>query len=384
MRLDSETLAFATGALAQNFVVGAALVALAWTALETSGGYEAVGIVFLVGNLTNLFVGPFVGVLVDRFDRRDSFLIGACICALALGLLATAPATGPAAFYLVMFLLSVGGAAQGPSLEAMLQRISLPDELPQVAAVRNLLRQIGLVGGAGISGVLVATSGPQAVFVLSICVALAGGVVVRFALPSHRPAPGARRNYFADMVAGFRYLGRADILRTGAVGVAAWSAGQMVNAALAGLAKQKGFGAQVYGAGDALWSVGAFVTALGLARYLRRGQPRETVAVAGVCGLGAALVALSFAPDAPTILAACAGLGVFFSLAKVLSDSRFIAICEKDILGRVRSNLSAISGGVGAIVYLAPTLLSLPADMMIRVWGALLIGAFVALALTRR
>jgi MFS family permease len=384
MRLDSETLAFATGALAQNFVAGAALVALAWTILETGGGYEAVGIVFLVGNLTSLLVGPFVGVLVDRFDRRDSFLIGACICALSLALPAMAPTAGPAAFYLVMFVLSMGGSAQGPSLESLLQRISSLDELPQVAAVRNLLRQIGLVCGAGISGVLVATSGPQAVFALSIFAALAGGVVVRFALPSHRPAPGARRTYFADMAAGFRYLGRTDILRTGAVGVAAWSAGQMVNAALAGLAKQKGFDAQVYGAGDAFWSVGALVTALGLARYLRCSRPSERVAIAGVGGLGAMLVALSHAPDAPTILAACAGLGVFFSLAKVLADSRFIAICEKDILGRVRSNLSALSGGVGAVVYLAPTLLSLPADMMIRVWGALLVGAFVALALTRR
>ena len=378
MRIDRHNLAFAAGALGQNFVSGAALVALAWTALEAAGGYEAVGIVFLVGNMTNLFVGPFLGVLVDRFDRRDAFLAGALASSAALVLAFAAPG-GVAGLYFVMFAMSVGGLLQGPSLESLLQKITPPGELAQIAAVRNLLRQIGLVGGAGISGALVAASGPALVFAISIAIALSAGIAVRALMPAHRPASGARRAYFAEMADGMRHLRRADIRRTGTVIVAAWSAGQAVNAALAGLARQRGFDATVYGIGDAFWSVGAFVTALWLARILGRRQPAPFWATAGVGGLGLGLAALSFAQDALAIFAACAVLGVFFSLAKVLSDSRFVVICEKDVLGRVRSNLNALSGAMGVIVYLAPTVLGLPADAMVFAWGVLLLAAFAAL-----
>lgn len=377
MRINRETAVFSFGAFAQNAVSGAALVALAWTTLEASGGYEAVGIVFLVGNLTNLFVVPFVGVLVDRLDRRAAFLAGACLSAAALTLPALAGSTGPAVFYVVACAASVGNGMQHPALESLLQRISPADELPQIAAVRNILRQMGLVCGAGVGGALVAASGPASVFSLCVAVALAAGLAVRAGLPAHRPAAGARRAYFAAMGEGFRFLGRRDILRTGAVIVASWSAGQTINAALAGYVSQLGFDAAVYGVGDAFWSVGAFLAALGLARTLRRHAPSERVAILGLGGLGAALVALSFVPTAMGIFAVCALLGVFFSLAKVLSDSRFIVICEKDILGRVRSNLTALSGGMGVVVYLAPTLLDLPASTM-------LFAAFAALAATGR
>ncbi|MBI1245771.1 MAG: MFS transporter [Alphaproteobacteria bacterium] len=387
MRFNREIAVFAAGALGQNFVSGAALVALAWTVLETTGSYEAVGIVFLVGNLTNLFVVPFVGVLVDRFDRRKTYLLGGCLSALALTLPVFAAANGPSglwAFYAVAVVTSVGNGAQHPSLESLLQRIVPVGELSQVAAARNLLRQIGLVGGAGVGGVLVAISGPSSAFALGTCIATSAAFAVRLGMPEHRPANSVRGAYFAAMFDGFRFLGRADILRTGAVIVASWSAGQTINAALAGYVRERGFDAAVYGIGDACWSVGAFLTALWLARHLHRQQPSERAAVLGVGGLGASLIALSFAPGRPAIFAVCALLGAFFSLAKVSSDSRFIVICERDILGRVRSNLTALSGGVGAFVYLAPTLLALPASTMLMGWGALLLVAAGALAIARR
>lgn len=387
MRLNPQILAFSIGVLAPNFVAGASIVALAWMTLEISGSYEAVGIVFLVGNLTSFFLGPFVGVLLDRYDRRSTFVVGAIIGVCAFAVPAITEAAGVRSvwvFYLVAFMTSIGAGTQGPSIEALLQRISPTEEMPQVAAVRNLLRQLGLVGGAGIAGLLVASSGAQTVFSAAILALIIGALAVRIGLPSHRPALNARRGYFTSMFDGFRFLGRVDILRTGAVIVASWSAGQTVNATLAGYVRELGFDAAVYGIGDACWSVGAFVTALWLARTLRRRQPSERVAILGVGGLGVSLAALSFAPDRLMIFAICAILGAFFSLAKVLSDSHFIVICEKDILGRVRSNLTALSGGLGAFVYLAPTALALPASSMLQGWGALLLVAATVLAVAKR
>ena len=387
MRLNPEIFAFSIGALAQNFVVGATVVALAWTTLEISGSYESVGIVFLVGNLTNLLVGPFIGALVDRCDRRAAFLCGAGISAAALALpvvLDTVGRSSQTALFVVAFLCSLGGGAQGPSLESLLQRISRAQDLPQIAAVRNLLRQLGLVGGAGVSGVLLATSGPYLVFSIAVVLSLVGGAVVRFGLPSHRPVGRARQAYLSSFFEGIGLLRRRDIALTGAVIVASWSAGQIVNATLAGLVRQQGLDSVVYGIGDALWSVGAFATALWLARRLGRARLSAATSVVGIGGLGIAMTGLSFATQSAEIFVACAMLGAFFSVAKVISDARFIVICEQDIIGRVRSNLSAISGGVGVLVYLAPSLFGFPPSAMILASGGLLLALFAALRIATR
>ncbi|MBI3506779.1 MAG: MFS transporter [Proteobacteria bacterium] len=383
MKIDRDTLAFAIGALAQNYVAGSTIVALAWTILEVSGTYESVGIVFLVGNLTNLLIGPFVGVLIDRFERRSAFLLGACLSGTALALPILGP-PNPAVFYVVALLCSIGGGAQGPALESLLQRITPAENLPQFAAARNLLRQLGLVGGAGISGIAIAASGPQFVFGIAIVISILGGVVVRLGLPPHRPTPKGRQPYFSSLFDGIALLRRRDIFLTGAVIVASWSAGQVVNASLAGFVKQLGFDSAAYGIGDALWSVGAFTTALWLAHRFRQAKPPGISSITGLGGLGLATIALSYASESIGIFISCAILGVFFSIAKVISDSQFIVICENDVLGRVRSNLNALSGGVGVIVYIAPTLFSLPADLMLRIWGIILLCAFAALTLAKR
>ena len=71
---------------------GAYLVCIGWTTLIVSGDVAAVGQVFIVAMITTMFVGPVIGVTVDRYNRKKLTIFahtGIAVSLLSLGLAVT-------------------------------------------------------------------------------------------------------------------------------------------------------------------------------------------------------------------------------------------------------------------------------------------------------
>ena len=71
---------------------GAYLVCIGWTTLIVSGDVAAVGQVFIVAMITTIFVGPVIGITVDRYNRKKLTIFantGIAVSLLSLGLAVT-------------------------------------------------------------------------------------------------------------------------------------------------------------------------------------------------------------------------------------------------------------------------------------------------------
>lgn len=377
--MSASGLPFAAAAIFYSYGIGAHFVIIAWIASEV-GGFAAVGQTLVVGNLFTLLLGPMLGIEIDKQDRRSCFIVGAVISAFAMGTLACLRVTDSILVLMAATLaFHFGMALQGPSLEAIQQQITPAEDRAQAAIVRNILRQIGLVSGAGLSGILISSQDFGVAFSVTIsCCGLAA--ISAFAgLPKCRPPARSRAPYFRTLREGIGALSQPLIASIGAVIVLSFTAGQVVNASLAVYVRERGYDAHLYGMTDALWSVGAFVCALllGRAGTWKKQMPDGSV---GLLGLGVGLIGLSLTTGDGPIMLTGALLGVFFSYGKVLSDSRLLVECDTGTIGRVRSNLNAFQGLIGLIIYLSPTYIpGLGPDMMMRTAGAVIIAGFAAI-----
>lgn len=162
-----------------------------------------------------LFALP-AGALADIVDRRKLLLSAQAFGVLAAAMLAAvtfAGLTGPAVLLVFTFLLAVSAALSAPAFQAVVSELVSPAALRQAAALNSLGVNIARAIGPALGGLIIALSGPQAVFALN-AVSVLGVLVVlarwrRTAPVSHLPA----ERFLAALRAGARYAAGAPALR---------------------------------------------------------------------------------------------------------------------------------------------------------------------------
>lgn len=223
--------------------------------------YRATGSVFLVGvvNLAQFagvfVVGPWAGVIADRWERRMIVLWTQVFGGTVTAALAVLSATGLATVPLVLgvaFVLGIAQAFKVPSMLALVPQLVAPRNLDAAVSLNivtfNAARAVGPVLGA----VVVATLGVSAAFgVNSISfAALAGALLVVRPIDRRQPATG-RPRLRQTLEEVWR---RSDLRRMFLAGTCASIAIDPVTT----LTPE--FATEVFGGEDALvgWFVGAF------------------------------------------------------------------------------------------------------------------------------
>jgi MFS family permease len=328
-----------------------------------AGGARAVGLLFFARMALAALAAPWLGVLADRWSRRQLMLSGDLIrCAIFVGM--TAAASGGASPYVVYVLAVTSTVVSGsytPAQAALLPSlVETPDELTAANLVGNTISSMGMFAGPAIGGVLLALSTPSAVFALNAALFLWSAVFV-FRVPrDDPPQPAERPSFLPELMAGWSAVWRTPALR---VVVGLTTAEEIVYGALEVLmvvlalrllhAGNAGYGwlNTAMGVGSV---AGAFVVAAIAAR--RR--------LAGGFGLGILLwgVALCIAAALSTLAPALLLLGVVGTaaiLVQVTSVTLLQRSAENEVLGRVFAVLESLmlaGMGVGALV--APGLVS--------------------------
>jgi len=181
-----------------------------------AGGPRAVGLLFGARFVLGALAGPWVGILADRWSRRRVMLMSDLIrCAMLAGMTVVASTGGnPYAIYVLAISSTVVAVAYGPAQSAMLPSlVDSPDELTAANVVGNTISSVGMFAGPAIGGVLLALSGPAAVF------ALTGALVVWslafvFLLPHDEPPePPERPQFLTELTAGFTTMIHRPALR---------------------------------------------------------------------------------------------------------------------------------------------------------------------------
>jgi MFS family permease len=175
-----------------------------------------VGLLFGARFVLGALAGPWVGILADRWSRRRVMLTSDLLrCLMLAGMTAVASAGGnPYAIYVLAIASTVVAVAYGPAQSAMLPSlVDTPDELTAANVVGNTISSVGMFLGPALGGVLLAISGPAAVF------ALTGALVVWslafvFLLPRDEPPePLERPRFLTELTAGFTTMIHKPALR---------------------------------------------------------------------------------------------------------------------------------------------------------------------------
>jgi MFS family permease len=328
-----------------------------------SGGARAVGLLFFARMAFAAVAAPWLGVLADRWSRRQLMLGGDLIrCAIFAGMTAVAAAGSSA--YLVYGLAvasTIVSSSYSPAQAALLPSlVETPDELTAANLVGNTISSVGMFAGPGIGGILLALSTPSAVFALTSALFLWSAAFVVQVPRDEPPQHTERPQFLPELTAGFTTVWRTPALR---VVIGLTTAEEMVYGALEVLlvvlalrilhSGNAGFGWLNTAMG--LGSVaGAFVVAAIAAR--RR--------LAGGFGLGILLwgVALCVVAALSTLAPALILLGVVGTaaiLVQVTSVTLLQRSAENEVLGRVFAVLQSLmlaGTAVGALV--APALVS--------------------------
>lgn len=191
-------------------------IAVPWFVLTTTGSAVQTGIVVAAQ------MGPYViaqalsGPFIDRVGPKRVVMIADLIVAAGVALIPLLYGMDLLTFPLLLVLLALIGAADGPSNSAkgvfvpeVATRASVP--LERVTGLLGVVERTATVVGPAVAGFLVAAWGAAASLWITAGLELLGGALVATFLP-RRERSDEREGYFQELRAGGSFLKRDRLL----------------------------------------------------------------------------------------------------------------------------------------------------------------------------
>jgi len=328
-----------------------------------SGGARAVGLLFFARFVLAALAAPWLGVLADRWSRRQLMLSADLIrCAITAGMTAVASARGSAYLVYVLAVTStVVSSSYSPAQAALMPSlVDSPDELTAANLVGNTVSSVGMFAGPAIGGILLVLSTPSAVFALTAALFLWSAAFVVRVPRDDPPERVVRPKFLPELTAGFTTVLRTPALRV-VIGLTA--AEEIVYGALEVLLVVLALrllhaGNAGYGWLNTAMGVGSVAGAAIVAVALAARQRLAGGFALGILLWGAVAVAAAVSTLAPALV--LLGLvGTAAILVQVNSITLLQRSTENEVLGRVFAVLESLmlaATAVGAVI--APGLVS--------------------------
>ncbi len=370
-----------------------ALAAIIYTATDS---VTATAMAFVVATLPSLFLSPFAGTFVDRWDRKEVLVVSDILRAALVLLVPLAVIVNVLFAYPLILLMTSISIFFRPARVAILPQIVGDDDLVTANSAMWVGETVADVLGYAVAGLLVLAIGaalPLAFWLdsatyLASAVLLASLVVKRRvdhveddALGPHAEPSG----YFAQMRAGFVFL-RGDpalfantiqaAVAQGTVGalgaLTASYALQVFSSETLGWEAAFGFIETSVGAGNL---VGGFVIGLLGARFAK-----GRMIIGGYVAFGIATILMAVSTNLAFALAFAFGLGVVNMAFIIPSQAMFQIRTPSGLMGRVVSfRFALVFGAMTAWSGLAALLLlALPAATVLVLFSMVTIAAGAA------
>ena len=182
-----------------------------------AGGARAVGLLFFARFVLAALASPWLGLLADRRSRRSVMLASDLLrTGLMAGMTLVAIAGGSAyVVYVLAVTSTVIASSWGPAQAALMPSlVNSPEELTAANLVGNTISSVGMFAGPALGGVLLALSGPAAVFALTGALTLwSAAFVLRIPRDPPPERPAERPHFLAELMAGFATVLRVPALR---------------------------------------------------------------------------------------------------------------------------------------------------------------------------
>jgi DHA3 family macrolide efflux protein-like MFS transporter len=199
-------------------LLGSQLVqfALIWFLTVETGSATVLATASLVGLVPHVVLGPIVGTLVDRWNRRAIMLIADSVIAFATVLLAILFAMNSVEIwhiYLLMFIRSVAGGFHGNSMTASTSLMVPTEHLTRIQGINQMLNGGLNIVAAPLGAILLELLPMQGILAIDVVTAvLAIAPLFFFAIPQpermeDRQMSGSDKpTVWQDFTSGLRYV----------------------------------------------------------------------------------------------------------------------------------------------------------------------------------
>jgi len=201
-------------------LVGSSLVqfALVWYLTRETGSATILASATLVALLPQVVLGPFVGTLVDRWNRRVIMIVADTSIALATAVLMALFALNVIQvwhIFVLMFVRSLGGAFHHPAMTSSTSLMVPREQLARIAGMNQTLQGLVTVFAPPLGALLISLLPTQGVLAVDIGTAVLAVVPLLFI---NIPQPqrqidlangtAEQTSYWQDLGEGFRYVVR--------------------------------------------------------------------------------------------------------------------------------------------------------------------------------
>jgi DHA3 family macrolide efflux protein-like MFS transporter len=334
-------------------------VALLWLVLEVTGSVFAVGLVVGVTLVPAVVLGPFLGVYVDRWDRRTILIVtnvveGVVVAGLS-GLVLD-HAAGLSVILVIVFILGTGAQLVRTSSSAMVPQVVRREDLPPANSLMSFSSSFNQVLGLSIGGVVVALFGVSLPIEYDALSFFAAALIVAWLARGlgHPEGADAKRTtrFSEEFGEGIRFIRENRFLvELIVLGAVLNFFGNAVGALFAPYTRFSLHGsAATYGFLGATLAIGAIVGAAVVGKLdTRRSAGRYLLG--GGLGLGAGIVLLGVTRSVPLALVEVLVIGVILSITNIPISVLVQAKVPGRLLGRVFAafgSLVSVSGPAGA------------------------------------
>jgi len=271
----------------------AAYTALNFEVFDQTGSATWVAAALLLTFGVTGFVGPFAGILGDRFDRKKVLIASDVAGAVAFALMAF----GHSPTWLVAwaFVSAIAEAPFWSASEAAIPNVAGEEHLSWANSLLGISRALGITLGPALGGLLVGAIGSSAVFAANAGSFLVSAAIVWSVRARFNAEHDDERHREGGVKAGFAFLLHDRVLRTLLVAWMVFITGMgMSMVADLPLAEHFGVGAFGYGMLITAWGGGSTIGAL-FGRFMKQGHEGTWLVCACVI-ISAAGIAIAFAP----------------------------------------------------------------------------------------
>jgi DHA3 family macrolide efflux protein-like MFS transporter len=345
-------------------LLGSQLVqfALIWYLTEQTGSATVLATASLVGLLPQVVLGPFIGTLVDRWNRRVTMIVADSVIALATLVLAYLFGIGAVqiwTIYLLMFVRSLAGGFHGPAMMASTSLMVPKEQLTRVQGLNQMLYGGLNIVSAPLAAVLLGIMSLQGILAIDVGTALLAISPLFFIPvpePERHPAPEGTQTgplaVWRDVREGLGYVMGWPGLRM-LLGMAL-----MINLVLPPASSLMPLLVTEHFGGDALqlgWinlALGVGVIVGGLILGAWGGFKRRILTtLAGLLGMGLSYMVIGFAPATLFSLALFAVflVGAMSSFVNGPVHAIFQGTIEPGVQGRVFTLIGSLGGAMAPV-----------------------------------
>jgi MFS family permease len=336
------------GTVCSNVGTRGTVSANLWQVLLLTNSTAQVGLVGLSEALALLVLAPLGGAVADRMDRRTLLQITQSTSLLAsLGLaLATFSGTIRAwHIYLAVVAVSAAQTFEAPARLALIPALVPRQRVVDAFALTNPTRELAILLGPPLAGILIATVGPGYVYAFD---ALTYGLLVTllaFIAVAPIAATARQEPIWASIFAGFEYVRERRLiwqLMTLDFSATFFAAYRVV---LPTIARDiLGVGAAGYGLLSAAPAAGAIVGSAALFR-LRAFERKGWLILCATAVYACACIVLARATIFPVALVAATAIGVCDAMATTLRQVLVQVETPDRLRGRVTAAYQMVSRG---------------------------------------